>query len=289
MGLFELLEKGQLGLQSWIRIDASGKSQLIEIDKLSLICHCGVSTRDLRIIDTLLVHPPTILRRENAIVVNLEKIRCIITADEVLLVNSLDGNVLQFVLELQKRLGADELNPRGSFGNTFSFAPFEFRALAVAFEVVSNSLNLEGSEIKAEAYPLLDELTLNASVFNLERLRGLKSKLVALTRRTYKIKDEIERIKDDDEHIAEMYSEKKRREALDHDPSSLMKKLDEEPFEASDPIVISCVSPPSESKTLTKNLMSSESNCKSHVEEWELLLQAYFLVIDTILTKLITV
>lgn len=36
--------------------------------------------------------------------VNLEKIRCIITADEVLLLNSLDNYVLQYVIELQRRL-----------------------------------------------------------------------------------------------------------------------------------------------------------------------------------------
>ncbi|KAK9100181.1 hypothetical protein Scep_023611 [Stephania cephalantha] len=40
-----------------------------------------------------------------ALVVNLEQIRCVITADEVLLLNSLDdGCVLQYVVELQRRL-----------------------------------------------------------------------------------------------------------------------------------------------------------------------------------------
>jgi magnesium transporter len=37
-------------------------------------------------------------------VVNLEQIRCIITADEVLLPDSLDSHVLQYVVELQGRL-----------------------------------------------------------------------------------------------------------------------------------------------------------------------------------------
>ena len=42
--------------------------------------------------------------REKAIVINLEQIGCIITADEVLLLNSLDSYVLQCVVEHQRRL-----------------------------------------------------------------------------------------------------------------------------------------------------------------------------------------
>ncbi|OMO74031.1 Magnesium transporter MRS2/LPE10 [Corchorus olitorius] len=306
MDVFELPETGQ-GLQSWIRIDSSGNSQVIEIDKLSIIARCGISTRDLRILDPLFVYPTTILGREKAIVANLEKIRCIITADEVLLLNSLDRNVLHFVMELQKRLvanGAAALNPRGSSNRSFrsstsSYSPFEFRALAVA---------LEASEIKSEAYPLLDELTSYISTLNLERVRGLKSRLVALTRRIHKIRDEIEKIMDDNEYMAEMYlSEKKRRMESpslisDRVSSPLMQKIsDEGLFEASDPIIISSPSSHSESHRLTKNLsnnnglrsrhksmvMSSEHTARS-VEELESLLEAYFVVIDNILTKLIT-
>jgi magnesium transporter len=113
---------------------------------------CDLPARDLRLIDPLFVYPSTILGREKAIVANLEQIRCIITADEVLLLNSLDSYVLQYVVELQRRLttrgvgdvwqseGA-ELNRRRSrnfdsvFGNTSpDYLPFEFRALEVALE-----------------------------------------------------------------------------------------------------------------------------------------------------------
>jgi hypothetical protein len=44
---------------------------------------CGIPARDLRILDPLLAYPSTILGREKAIVVNLEAIKAIITADEV--------------------------------------------------------------------------------------------------------------------------------------------------------------------------------------------------------------
>ena len=65
---------------------------------------CDLPARDLRLLDPLFVYPSTILGRERAIVVNLEQIRCIIKADEVLLLNSLDSYVLQYVAELQRRL-----------------------------------------------------------------------------------------------------------------------------------------------------------------------------------------
>lgn len=42
-------------------------------------------------------------------------------------------------------------------------------------------------ELEADAYPLLDELTTKISTLNLERVRRLKSKLVALTRRVQKV------------------------------------------------------------------------------------------------------
>ena len=56
---------------------------------------------------------------------------------------------------------------------------------------VSNSFNIwkfpKAAELEIEAYPLLDELTSKISTLNLERVRRLKSRLVALTRRVQKV------------------------------------------------------------------------------------------------------
>ena len=56
---------------------------------------CDLPGRDLRLLDPVFVYPSTILGREHAVVVNLEKIRCIITAEEVLLLNTPDPAVAQ--------------------------------------------------------------------------------------------------------------------------------------------------------------------------------------------------
>jgi magnesium transporter len=98
-----LKKRGQ-GVRSWIRIDTAGNSHVLEVDKAAIMRRCDLPARDLRLLDPLFVYPSTILGRESAIVVNLEQIRCIITADEVLLLNSLDHYVLQYVTELQRRL-----------------------------------------------------------------------------------------------------------------------------------------------------------------------------------------
>ncbi|MBA0723168.1 hypothetical protein Golax_003776, partial [Gossypium laxum] len=163
MDLSGLKKRGQ-GLRSWIRVDTSGNSQIIEVDKFTMMRRCDLPARDLRLLDPLFVYPSTILGREKAIVVNLEQIRCIITADEVLLLNSLDSYVLQYVVELQRRLTSGvgevwqsegpELNRRRSsrgFDNVYGstspdYLPFEFRALEVALEAACTFLDSQVCE-----------------------------------------------------------------------------------------------------------------------------------------------
>nr|GMC73574.1 magnesium transporter MRS2-1 [Ipomoea batatas] len=313
-----LKKRGQ-GLRSWIRVDASGNSQVIEVDKFTMMRRCDLPARDLRLLDPLFVYPSTILGRESAIVVNLEQIRCIITADEVLLLNSLDSYVLQYVVELQRRLqsaGVGEVWPtegpnlhrrRGSrnlddlFGSSSpDYLPFEFRALEVALESACTFLDSQAAELEIEAYPLLDELTSKISTLNLERVRRLKSRLVALTRRVQKVRDEIEQLMDDDGDMAEMYlTEKKMRmesSSFYGDQSVVGYRSTDGVLSVSAP-VSPISSPPDSSRKLEKSLSvarsrhesmrSSESAAEAQsIEELEMLLEAYFVVIDSTLNKL---
>lgn len=313
MDVLGLKKRGQ-GLRSWIRVDASGNSQVIEVDKFTMMRRCDLPARDLRLLDPLFVYPSTILGREKAIVINLEQIRCIITADEVLLLNSLDSYVLQYVVELQRRLttsgvgevwqsdAADLSLRRGirSFDNVFGstspdYLPFEFRALEVALEAACTFLDSQAAELEIEAYPLLDELTSKISTLNLERARRLKSRLVALTRRVQKVRDEIEQLMDDDGDMAEMYltEKKKRMETSFYGDQSVMGYRSTDGASISAPV--SPVSSPPEARKLEKSLSiarsrhesmrSSESGTES-IEELEMLLEAYFVVIDSTLNKL---
>ncbi|GMH03591.1 hypothetical protein Nepgr_005430 [Nepenthes gracilis] len=310
MDVSGLKKRGQ-SIRSWIRVDTSGNSGVIEVDKFTMMRRCDLPARDLRLLDPLFVYPSTILGREKAIVVNLEHIRCIITADEVLLLNSLDSYVLQYVVELQRRLRtagvgevwqSDDANVnrrRGSRNFDITspdYLPFEFKALEVALEAACAFLDSQAAELEIEAYPLLDELTSKISTLNLERVRRLKSRLVALTRRVQKVRDEIEQLMDDDGDMAEMYlTEKKRRMELSFygDQSLVGFRSIDGAQSVSAPV--SPVSSPPESRKLEKSLSIARSRHESvkssetvteSIEELEMLLEAYFVVIDSTLNKL---
>ena len=126
------IKKRGFGTRSWIQVEAAtGQSQVIELDKSTVMRRFNLPARDLRLLDPLFVYPSTLLGREKAIVVNLDTIRCVITADEVLILNSLDDDVVRFVVELRRRLPREESES----------LPFEFRAFEVALETACSFLD----------------------------------------------------------------------------------------------------------------------------------------------------
>ncbi|KAL2634720.1 hypothetical protein R1flu_006199 [Riccia fluitans] len=268
------VRKKGMGVRAWLMIDATGKAQMVEAGKHAIMRRACLPARDLRILDPLLTYPSTILGREKAIVVNLEHIKAIITAQEVLLLNWKDPAVQPVVKELQRRLPlhfnsfgqqvpgdgggglsdnegdghvmphanspadgmnrvssssrlnqtgqeqqGEETSPAQSETNDFrnagaspsranggpSVLPFEFRALEVCLEAACSSLETETATLEREAYPALDELTSKLSTLNLERVRQIKNRLVAISGRVQKVRDEIEKLLDDDGDMAEMY------------------------------------------------------------------------------------
>lgn len=94
------------GVQKWLKIERSGRTSILQVDKHIIAQETGVQLRDLRLLDPVLAtsYPSAILARDSALVLNLEFIKCIITTDYALVLNPEDENAVTFIEELQRRL-----------------------------------------------------------------------------------------------------------------------------------------------------------------------------------------
>ncbi|CAN0887173.1 Magnesium transporter MRS2-2 [Linum grandiflorum] len=275
---------------SWILVDSTGQGTLLDADKHAIMHRVHIHARDLRILDPLLSYPSTILGRERAIVLNLEYIKAIITAEEVLLRDPTDENVVPVVEELRRRLPLandthqeDQANGKNhgaqqtdAEGGEEDESPFEFRALEVALESICTFLAARTTELETAAYPALDELTSKISSRNLDRVRKLKSAMTRLTARVQKVRDELEQLLDDDDDMADLY---------------LSRKL----AGATSPVSASGVNWFSASPTIGSKIsrasrvsFATARGDENDVEELEMLLEAYFMQIDSTLNKLTT-
>ena len=93
---------------------------------------------------------------------------------------------------------------RGVSPTTEEF-PFEFVALEVALEMVCNSLEVEANKVELDAKPALEALRKRVDNVNLERVRKMKTRLVRVTGRVSKVREEIQRYLDDDSDMRDMY------------------------------------------------------------------------------------
>ncbi|KAF3956109.1 hypothetical protein CMV_018740 [Castanea mollissima] len=285
------LKKKNQSARSWILLDSRGEGTNLDVDKYAIMHRVHIHARDLRILDPLLSYPSTILGRDKAIVLNLEHIKAIITAEEVLLRDPSDENVIPVVEELQRRLPPANTVPQGP-GDGKEYpggqndidageedeSPFEFRALEVALEAICSFLAARTTELETDAYPALDELTSKISSRNLDRVCKLKSAMTRLTARVQKVRDELEQLLDDDDDMADLYLSRK----LAGTSSPVSGSGAANWFPAS-PTIGSKISRASRASVVT--VRGDEND----VEELEMLLEAYFMQIDGTLNKLTTV
>ncbi|TVU31811.1 hypothetical protein EJB05_23512 [Eragrostis curvula] len=297
--------KKKAGARTWMRLDRWGASEIVELDKASIIRRAGLPPRDLRILGPVFSHSSNILAREKAMVINLELIRAIVTAEEVLLLDPLTQEVLPFVDQLRQILPLRSLVGRngepagdghggkqgGSPGqvpclNEATGAehelPFEFQVLEVALEVVCSALDLSVADLERHATPVLDELTKNVSTRNLERVRNLKSDLTRLLARVQKVRDEIEHLLDDNEDMAHLYLT--RKQVQNQHVEALMSSA------ASNSIVPAATSMSRLNSSFRRSVsIATSMHLDNDVEDLEMLLEAYFMQLDGIRNRILSV
>ncbi|XP_050914842.1 magnesium transporter MRS2-F [Lathyrus oleraceus] len=138
--------------------------------------------------------------------------------------------------------------------------PFEFKALETCIESACACLEYENQRLEEEAYPALDELATQISTLNLEHVRHIKNRLVALSGRVQKVANQLENLLDDDNDMAEMYLTKKLDDCL-VDQTSLKK---------------------GSNSNIAEDIDERFYESKPDVEELEMLLEAYFAQINGI-------
>lgn len=298
--------KKKAGARLWMRLDRWGSSEILELDKASIIRRAGVPPRDLRILGPVFSHSSSILAREKAMVINLEFIRAIVTAEEVLLLDPLMQEVLPFVDQLRQHLplrslvggngehGGDSngVKQDGSPGDQVPCLneatgaehelPFEFQVLEVGLEAVCSTLDSSVADLERRAIPVLDELTKNVSTKNLERVRSLKSDLTRLLARVQKVRDEIEHLLDDNEDMAHLYLT--RKQAQNQQVEAIMTSA------ASNSIVPAGASLPRLNSSFRRSVSIATSiYLDNDVEDLEMLLEAYFMQLDGIRNRILSV
>ncbi|KAH1105306.1 hypothetical protein GYH30_038526 [Glycine max] len=273
---------GTTGVKSWMVVSETGHARLEDVGKHSIMRRTGLPARDLRVLDPVLSYPSSILGRERAIVVNLEHVKAIITASEVLLINSSNPFFLSFLQDLHIRLS--NLNP-SSMSNDMdggyeekplandsrngspvripedSDADFLVRADSLKSSAETGTGTGTGTGTPAPKPLPFEFKVLEACIES--ACRCLESEVA----------DELEHLLDDDNDMAEMYLTDKLNARL-CDQTSLKEGYNSE-FEDND--------------------QSDESNSEKYdrflcpkldVEELEMLLEAYFEQTNGILQRL---
>ncbi|DBA67525.1 TPA: hypothetical protein ACH3X2_001803 [Trebouxia sp. C0005] len=218
----------------WLRVDSHGRCTQTTEEKGSVVARLRVPFRDLRILDPLLPtpYPTAIYIRERALVVNLQSVRVIITADFAYVISvpgpgGSDHAVAptpssQFVKDLMHRVSQSAVSYKGESAHTHvdNNLPFELKALEAALTHAVTMMEQEAVKLYQQISPILESLAYKVAKGHLNTLRDGKASLNKQLGLVGSIKQELEDILDDDQDMEDMYLGRRRGEdamvALEH-------------------------------------------------------------------------
>ncbi|XLR58357.1 hypothetical protein S83_009029, partial [Arachis hypogaea] len=164
-------------------------------------------------------------------------------------------------------------------GNGMKILPFECVALEAYLEATCS-----------EAHLALDKLTSKISTLILERVRQIKGRLVAITNRVQKVRDELEHLSDDDDDMDEVYLTEKLQQLHSSSASSIndddVDNDHHNQLDVDDRHVYMLLVGVSRDNRASTTYSTTTKHLD--MEELEMLLEAYFVQINGTLNKLCT-
>ncbi|KAL3135886.1 hypothetical protein ABBQ32_007442 [Trebouxia sp. C0010 RCD-2024] len=228
--------------REWLHIDPQGRTTYALVDKHAVVAELGIHYRDLRILDPLVPtpYPTALFIREKALVVNLESIRMIVSADQVFVLSAPEpgqslvvgkfpepGN--PFVRDLIARLTSTTSSSSRAASAMDRTLPFELRALEAALAHTCRSLEQESIQVERATLPSLKALMQKVSRPELEKVRTCKTNLNRMMARVSELKQELEGMLDDDQDMADMYLGRRQEAENQQKPDQSVRQQIEPP------------------------------------------------------------
>jgi magnesium transporter len=290
-----------------VAIDDQGHAFMVPMRKARLVSELGLRHRDIRALEpgVALPYPASIFVRKQALVLNLEGLKVIISQDRALIISvpstetlssrlkpTLDSPVIvrmAAIISLKPEGGAvadtgatpapvstgDGLpaqlpRPPSMASLESSVLPFEVRALEAALLTAVTILGREVSGLEGAVRPLLTRIRDRIERYDLEALFEAQSRLDRAVGRLNRIREELEELLDDESTMASMCLSRPEPPSTEGRASSDAGQL-----------------PSGLSKTASAHLDAAfETECEEEVSEMEDLLEAYWLQSDSLLSRL---
>eukprot|EP00835_Amoeboradix_gromovi_P000028 NODE_1_length_95616_cov_0.657642.p28 type:complete len:347 gc:universal NODE_1_length_95616_cov_0.657642:15560-14520(-) len=185
--------------------DESGKKSNIQSSKLDLCASFGLQPRDLRKVDSRIKTYPSLLVREEAIIISLESIKAVVSHNRMLLFEP------QTTLELEK-LSQLMFSLENKLSDPTDPLPYEFKILEVMLESYAVDLQEDLKLISTPVEQILDSFQKQNKISRKDLMSLLyhSKELNSFLQKVEPFSRSLSELLENDEDLAELYiSEKK--------------------------------------------------------------------------------
>ncbi len=210
-------------------IDAAGVATFGALRKQHLVSDLQLRHRDIRALEpgVALPYPAAIFVRRNAVIVNLEGLKLIISRDRTLVISApplddlsvrhkpaptqpavarlaaaIAAARLEAPVEVAPPAAAGELPPPAAADVRERPLPYELRALEAALALAVTVLSREVGALEAATHPVLLRIRASVEHADLEAMYDTRNRLDKAHARVSKLKEVLEELLDDEEELA---------------------------------------------------------------------------------------